>query len=811
MNNLKVGNLITDLIEKNKYEISPLELAELIDGVRQIVNEESRYPDFSVKPDTLAEIKSRFRILFDKYNFPYLEEVYAETINLANQNVTSPKSYWFVGATYNSSEDQTGRFIRDGIWENGYENKYQDLVLGMKPGDRIAIKASYTRKRDVPFDNRDHFVSVMSIKAIGTVIKNRGDGRVIEVNWEKQLSPVKEWYFYTNRNTIWRVIPNDWMAEGLIDFTFYDKAQNISKFRNDPYWKERFGDVVETQQRFNWTHFYEAVADKLIDYKFKRAELVRFMLEVAEKYDLSYLLGKEMNDMCPFTFFGMFNRGITDQSRIALAGEIADYLGIDVAPPDAFDGIPVLNNQKSWFFAFEPDRAPDDVDSLWNFFEVALKFADEPSEEIIELFRKSYDKVSGQLIVGWNITMALYWIRPWSFVTLDTRSQTYIKSKLGLEIGKNGHKHRSSGTDYLKLLNELELRFKDDSFPVHSFPELSFEAWLYKSPTTNTGEGAYPEMEEEDADVYTANESGPTPTPLVPYSLDDIIAEGAFYSKQYLANILANLKRKKNIILQGPPGTGKTWLAKKLAYALMGQRDESKLQAVQFHANFTYEDFVRGFRPSSDGDGAGKLALEDGPLLKMIDEAKENASETYVLVVEEINRGNPAQIFGEMLTLLEADKRTPNEKLQLTYKRKGESGVYIPSNVYVIGTMNVADRSLAIVDFALRRRFAFVDLEPTFGQVWRTWVNEKSGISLEFLELIETRLTKLNKEIEEDVNLGAQFKIGHSYLTIKESVSDEAKWFRQVVHTEIGPLLDEYWFDDRDRVKRCKNELVEGM
>jgi 5-methylcytosine-specific restriction protein B len=125
--------------------------------------------------------------------------------------------------------------------------------------------------------------------------------------------------------------------------------------------------------------------------------------------------------------------------------------------------------------------------------------------------------------------------------------------------------------------------------------------------------------------------------------------------------------------------------------------------------------------------------------------------------------------------------------------------------------MNVADRSLAIVDFALRRRFAFVDLEPTFGKVWRTWVNEKSGISLEFLELIETRLTKLNKEIEEDVNLGAQFKIGHSYLTIKESVSDEAKWFRQVVHTEIGPLLDEYWFDDRDRAKRCKNELVEGM
>jgi len=718
-----------------------------------------------------------------------------------------PKSFWFVGASYDSTDDQTERFLNEGIWENGYDNKYQDQVLGMQPGDRIAIKASYVRKHGLSFDNKGQFVSVMGIKAIGTITKNHGDGRIVDVDWESHFTPVKEWYFYTSRLTIWRVTPTDWAAEGLIDFTFKNQAQNVDKFRNAPYWKERFGDTVKAIDHFSWTQFYEAVADRLVKFKNRREELITFMLAIAEKYDLSYLKGKQMNDMCPFTFFGLFNRGMTDQSRKTLAKEVADFMGVSEALPEVFDGIPVLNNQKSWFFAFEPDRAPGDVDSLWDFFEIALKFADSPDEKALREFKTTYDKVSGQRIVGWNLTMALYWIRPWSYVTLDTRSQTYIKQKLGLEISKNGQKHRSSAADYLKLLNEFEIRFKYDDFPVHSFPELSYAAWLFKPVSTEVAEKEYEPVDEENLDNDEVSESEPTPVPLVPYALEDIISEGAFHSKHDLANILTNLKRKKNIILQGPPGTGKTWLAKKLAYALMGQKDESKLRAVQFHTNFSYEDFVRGFRPSGDG----KLSLEDGPLLKMIDEAKEDASGTYVLVIEEINRGNPAQIFGEMLTLLEADKRTPNEKLQLTYKKPGESGVHIPNNIFIIGTMNVADRSLAIVDFALRRRFAFVDLEPTLGEIWKNWVHEKSGISKEFLAEVEARLIKLNTEIGDDPNLGAQFRIGHSYVTTKESVEDEVKWFKDVVNTEIGPLLDEYWFDDRERAKRSKEELIGGL
>ena len=259
----------------------------------------------------------------------------------------------------------------------------------------------------------------------------------------------------------------------------------------------------------------------------------------------------------------------------------------------------------------------------------------------------------------------------------------------------------------------------------------------------------------------------------------------------------------------GPPGTGKTWLAKKLAYALMGQKDENSLRAVQFHPNLSYEDFVRGWRPS----GEGKLTLVDGPFLEMIQTAKKDAKINYVIVIEEINRGNPAQIFGEMLTLLEVDKRTPNESLELSYPRTKGEKIHIPANLYVIGTMNVADRSLALVDFALRRRFAFFDLKPMLGEAWRNWVHNKASIDIEFLALIQQRLISLNNEISKDRSLGPQFKIGHSYVTppLNSKIEDAPAWFRGVVESEIGPLLEEYWFDDIERATKSRETLIEGL
>ncbi|MGI6656514.1 MAG: AAA family ATPase [Desulfobulbus sp.] len=725
---------------------------------------------------------------------------------------------WFVGATYDGTDDQTPRFLQEGIWENGHQDKYLDTVKSIQAEDRIAIKSSYTRKHDLPFDNRGQTVSVMAIKAIGTVKENLGDGRTLKVDWTP-FDPPREWYFYTNRSTVWRVLPGDWTTDALIGFTFEEKAQDINRFRNAPYWRERFGDITADMLRFKWTSFYEAVADKLLTFRNRQDELVAGIHVIASKMDLSYLQDQfkdgtsgPLKDICPFTAMGIFNRGIesegTTTKRRAIASELADLLEVSGPVPDSFDGVPILNNLKSWFFGFEKDRQPDDIDTLWEVFAQAIAFAESDDEETRSAFASAYDKAMQIHGVRWNLTMGLYWIRPWNFPTLDGQSQRYISKKLNIPIGMNGPKGCCNATDYLAVLDTLEARFQEDAYPVHSFPELSLAAWFFKDSGTSTylhtTDTDTPDDETDDppeAEVMAA--------PIKPYSVDDILTDGCFIAREKLEKILERLRTKKNLILQGPPGTGKTWLAKRLAFALIGQRDDSKVRAVQFHPNLSYEDFIRGWRPVGDG----KLALADGPFMEMIHAAAKDPTSRHVIVIEEINRGNPAQIFGEMLTLLEADKRTPDEALELSYKRFNGERVFIPDNLYVLGTMNIADRSLALVDLALRRRFAFIDLEPTFGKPWRDWVQTQCGIDSAILVEIEKRLIALNNEISADTSLGPQFRVGHSYVTppFGIPISDGRAWFRQVVETEIGPLLDEYWFDALDKSQKAKERLLEGF
>ena len=723
------------------------------------------------------------------------------------------RACWFVGASYGGTDDQTQRFLEEGIWENGYQDKYLDAVRSIQPGDRIAIKSSYTRKHDLPFDNRGQTVSVMAIKAIGTVKENLGDGRTLKVDW-KPFDPPREWYFYTNRSTVWRVLPGDWTTDALIGFTFEEKPQDINRFRNAPYWRERFGDSAVDKHRFKWTRFYEAVADKLLTFKDKRDELIAGIHSIASKVDgLSNLQDQfadgtsgPLKDICPFTAMGIFNRGITDANRKAIASELANLLGVSEAVPDSFEGIPILNNQRSWFFGFDHKRQTDDIDILWEVFSQAIIFAESDDADARSAFIAAYDNATQRYGVGWNLTMGLYWIRPWNFPTLDSQSQRYISKKLNIQIGFNGPKGRCNASDYLAILDTLEARFQEDAYPVHSFPELSFAAWLFKDSGTSA-HPMDPDTQEDQADA--SPEAEVTAAPIEPYSVDDILADGCFIARPKLEKILERLRTKKNLILQGPPGTGKTWLAKRLAFALMGQRDDSKVRAVQFHPNLSYEDFVRGWRPAGDG----RLTLVDGPFVEMMKAAAKEPTARHVIVIEEINRGNPAQIFGEMLTLLEADKRTPNEALELSYRRSDDERVFIPDNLYVIGTMNIADRSLALVDLALRRRFAFIDLEPTLGKPWRDWVQSQCGIDSEILVEIEKRLNILNNEISADTSLGPQFRVGHSYVTppFGIPISDAREWFRQVVDTEIGPLLDEYWFDALDKSQRARERLLEGF
>lgn len=726
---------------------------------------------------------------------------------------------WFVGASYGGTDDQMRRFLAEGIWENGYDDKLLDVVRSMRPGERIAIKSSYTRKHGLPFDSRGRAVSVMGIKAVGTITENLNDGKRVKVDWAK-VEPVREWYFYTHRATIWRVLPGEWMNDALIAFAFDGKPQDVDRFRNEPFWRERYGTTSPEKQRFEWTDFYEAVAEKLLAHADDRTPLIEGIHEIASRVPgLTYLQDKfpdgtsgPLRDICPFTTMGTFNRSMTDANRKTIAGELAKLLGVTVPVPPSFEGIPVLNNQRSWFFAYADKRGAGDIDALWKVFVAASKMIDGDQLDTRDAFIRAYDEATQIWGVAWNLSTGLYWAHPWEFLTLDSQSRHYINKRLGLNVAISGQQGPCDGRAYLKLLDDLRSRFGEDGYPVHSFPDLSLASWMYKDPVDEpvpagdigTNAGAEQETEGEVREAFQVA------APIVPYSVEDILKDGCFLERAEIDRLLDRLRTKKNLILQGPPGTGKTWLAKRLAFALMGQKDDSKVRAVQFHPNLSYEDFVRGWRPT----GEGKLSLADGVFMEAIKAASKDPSSKFVVVIEEINRGNPAQIFGELLTLLEAGKRTPSEALELCYpdadgKRRP---VHIPENLYVVGTMNIADRSLALVDLALRRRFAFVGLEPRLGQVWREWVVKECAVDPGLVADIERRIADLNEQIAADTRLGKQFRIGHSYVTPAHRLEagDTKKWFQQVVETEIGPLLDEYWFDAPDEAQKAIARLTQG-
>ena len=724
------------------------------------------------------------------------------------------RAAWLVGASFGHTDDQTARFIRDGLWENGYDDQYLDMVRSMKPGDGIVIKAAYVRKNGLPFDNRKQFVSVMAIKAVGVVTENLNDGKRVRVDW-KVKSDGREWFFYTGRGTVWRVTSSDWKGAALLAFALDGQAQDIDRFRNAPYWRERFGDADDKQVRFEWTKFYEAVATGLIEYRNNRAPLVAAIRSMAQQVDvLGYLEndtykdgGKGfVRDICPFTVMGMFNRGIKESSRKKLAGLLAEFLKVNEPVPVSFEGIPILNNLKSWFFPFENDRKEDQIDALWAIFAGCLELsaADPDDEAMRERFAQAFDKVSQYPLVKWNLTMGLYWARPWDMLSLDSGSQTYISKKLSLKIGHSGPARMCSAAEYLGLVDTLKPRFDEPTYPVHSFPELSLEAWGYTGNVTPPVDDSL--VDELVSDDAAATSPLPSLKSFEAYTVADIVKDGCFLDAPAIERLLHTLKDKKNLILQGPPGTGKTWLAKRLAYALMGKRDENKLRVVQFHPNLSYEDFVRGWRPSSQG----KLQIADGVFMEAVKAAAEAPGETWIVVIEEFNRGNPAQIFGEMLTLLEAGKRTPTEAIELIYPDVDNTRkpVHIPENLYVVGTMNIADRSLALVDLALRRRFAFATLEPQMGSAWREWVTGRCGIEAAMADEIMSRMDGLNQTIES--NLGKQFRVGHSYVTPVEALETGTtkQWFRRVVDTEIAPLLEEYWFDEPPRARQAVTELL---
>jgi 5-methylcytosine-specific restriction protein B len=284
------------------------------------------------------------------------------------------------------------------------------------------------------------------------------------------------------------------------------------------------------------------------------------------------------------------------------------------------------------------------------------------------------------------------------------------------------------------------------------------------------------------------------------YTQEDFLNEVFLCAEDY-DSLVTQLERKKNLILQGPPGVGKTFAAMRLAYAFMREKNPERICTVQFHQSYGYEDFVIGYKP----DGSG-FTLKEGVFYSFCKKAASQPERAWCFIIDEINRGNISKIFGELLMLVEADKRGLGYAIRL---QGTEEPFFVPENVYIIGMMNTADRSIALIDYALRRRFAFFTLEPAFeSEGFRDYMESKENPS--FVSVVE-QVLRLNEEISADPLLGPGYQIGHSYFCFGDGDPVDSKALRDVILYEIKPLLSEYWFDNQAKVQEWTKKLLAAV
>lgn len=823
--------------------------------------------------------------------------------------------------------------------------------------------------------------------------------------------------------------------------------------------------------QFEWINFYSEFATKLLEFKNNRAELI---VDIQSAYSaINMKLPKleredSIIDIDPFSVFGLFNKGITNANRIAILESFATVFNIKSKVPNNFDGIPVLNNLKATYYGFKDDRQVADIDNLWGLYESAINLAEKDDAANREIFTKWYDTVHDQLGIRWNITMGLYWIRPYEFINLDSINRGFIVDPDNMPVDfVNSVKKKLNkvpyASEYLAIKDACLHALKDSDYEYKNFPELSYRAWIVSKQVnqekaevkgkksskaaflrwfapliqalrdlggsgtpaearakiieneqlsedeinqtrgknnvnkfenevafarnylvnagyidksvygiwTLTEAGKSVDMTSEmasdifknvlssspskkeknidalaDEDVHTvrywlyapgegscmwdefytlgimaigwgeigdlstfdskdamkikmrevideslsyknaahatwqfANEmkigdivfvkkgmhqiigrgvvmsdyeydntrddeyknirqvdwthNGEWPHPgqavmktltditsytdyveklnslfedeteedaedvektYPPYTKEDFLSE-VFMPEEEYDKLSGILRIKKNIILQGAPGVGKTFVAKRIAFSMMGVKDVERVMMVQFHQSYSYEDFIMGFRPSTDG-----FELKRGAFYNFCKKAEIDGDNDYFFIIDEINRGNLSKIFGELFMLIENDKR--GVSLQLLYSDEKFS---VPKNIYIIGMMNTADRSLAMLDYALRRRFAFFEIKPGF--TMDGFREYRMSLENEKFDKLIACVESLNNVISNDESLGDGFCIGHSYFCnlLPDTINDQV--LSGIVEYELIPLLKEYWFDEPTKVKDWSSNL----
>lgn len=633
---------------------------------------------------------------------------------------------------------------------------------------------------------------------------------------------------------------------------------------------------------FTWMPIYTELAQRLLAFKNNRHDLMELIYNnnVLKQYT-SYLHqqnGQPLNDIDPLSFLGIFNRGNSFENRKVMLSAIKTELNLSNNVPEDFDGIPILDNRKSFYLSWDNEEmVSKSCSNLWDFF---ASFMNDDLKE------HDFNNLLNQNGIGLAmITMPLFWCKPNDFLALDSRNVKYLNS-YGINIQINDL------ASYKNLLKEVKNKMSTGNIRENSFAEISYNAWKSNSRAVQFWSGgikwnggqtnklddfnknhswqigwdkdddskgakqAWNNIKKVKTGDYLAFHGYGGKNDLTIYQVSRVVGKdekngklffeqlndpenelyhgkapkmdmggwwgtlfqitgedainkifrnyiGAMENNHEIKEFTRILSLKKNLILQGAPGTGKTYNTAALALSICGEaipethedvmkryeelRKEGRIGFCTFHQSMDYEDFVEGIKPIKPDEGELYYRVEDGIFKTICKNAINKDSQNYVLIIDEINRGNVSKIFGELITLLEADKRCGGDhpiKVTLPYSKESFG---VPSNLYIIGTMNTTDRSVGNIDYAVRRRFAFVTLESKEEVIEQHYKNDET-MKIKALGLFKSVKLFLEKH-KFDMDI-ADLMVGHSYFLAKDEEELGLKW-----KYEIVPLLHEYYKD----------------